>query len=176
LGVLARSAKAVSGKFRSIDFYFDRSTLSGSPNFQLFLYEICHSSLIVLQKQKTQKLAKTLENNKAKGLTNANQGVQIHHIWHSSTSSNLNEVKEAGSKLSKYEQQSNVTDEAGDLGSRPSEVKWKRRSVSAVRDMLPIHGANQPRMSMELRHMLASFIKCAIGECAEIENKEVGIS
>jgi hypothetical protein len=79
--------------FRSIDFgqifdrsnfKFDRSTLSGSPNFQLFPYEICHSSLIVLQKQKTQKLAKTLENNKAKGLTNANQGVQIHHIWHSS--------------------------------------------------------------------------------------------
>jgi hypothetical protein len=60
--------------------------LSGSPNFQLFPYEICHSSLIVLQKQKTQKLAKTLENNKAKGLTNANQGVQIHHIWHSSSS------------------------------------------------------------------------------------------
>jgi hypothetical protein len=59
--------------------------LSGSLNFQLFPYEICHSSLIVLQKQKTQKLAKTLENNKAKGLTNANQGVQIHHIWHSST-------------------------------------------------------------------------------------------
>jgi hypothetical protein len=26
LGVLARSAKAVSGKIRSIDFYFDRST------------------------------------------------------------------------------------------------------------------------------------------------------
>jgi len=41
LGVLARSAKAVSGKFRSIDF-------SGSPNFQSFPYEICHSSLIVL--------------------------------------------------------------------------------------------------------------------------------
>jgi len=26
----------------------------------------------------------TLENNKAKGLTSANQGVQIHNIWHSS--------------------------------------------------------------------------------------------
>jgi hypothetical protein len=58
--------------------------LSGSPNFQLSSYEICHSSLIVLQKQKTQKLTKTLENNKAKGLTSANQGVQIHDIWHSS--------------------------------------------------------------------------------------------
>jgi hypothetical protein len=34
--------------------------LSGSPNFQLFPYEICHSSLIVLQKQKTQKLAKNI--------------------------------------------------------------------------------------------------------------------
>jgi hypothetical protein len=34
---------------------------------------------------KTQKLTKTSENNKAKGLTNANQGVQIHNIWHSST-------------------------------------------------------------------------------------------
>jgi hypothetical protein len=43
-----------------------------------------HSSLIVLQKQKTQKLTKTSENNKAKGLTSANQGVQIHNIWHSS--------------------------------------------------------------------------------------------
>jgi len=30
------------------------------------------------------KTTKTLENNKAKGLTNANQGVQIHNIWHSS--------------------------------------------------------------------------------------------
>jgi hypothetical protein len=87
--------------FRSIDFgqifdrsnfKFDRSTLSGSPNFQLFLYEICHSSLIVLQKQKTQKLVKTLENNKAKGLTNANQGVQIHHIWHSFSDNNWSVV------------------------------------------------------------------------------------
>jgi hypothetical protein len=99
LGVLVRSAKAVSGKFRSIDFYLDRSIsgkvsidrlrakfrsidFSGPPNFQSFSYEICHSSLIVLQKQKTQKLTKTLEHNKAKGLTSANQGVQIHNIWH----------------------------------------------------------------------------------------------
>jgi glycerol kinase len=58
--------------------------LSGSPNFQLSSYEFCHFSLIVLQTQKTQKLTKTLENNKAKGLTSANQGVQIHNIWHSS--------------------------------------------------------------------------------------------
>jgi hypothetical protein len=58
---------------------------SGPPNFQSFPYEICHSSLIILQKQKTQKLTKTLENNKAKGLTSANQGVQIHNIWHSSS-------------------------------------------------------------------------------------------
>jgi hypothetical protein len=57
---------------------------SGLPNFQAFPHEICHSSLIDLQNIKTQKLTKTLENNKAKGLTNANQGVQIHNIWHSS--------------------------------------------------------------------------------------------
>jgi hypothetical protein len=69
-------------KFRSIDF-------SGPPNFQSFPYEICHSSLIVLQKQKTEKLTKTLENNKAKGLTSANQGVQIHNIWHSSNTPKL---------------------------------------------------------------------------------------
>jgi hypothetical protein len=75
--------------FRSIDFgqSFDRSIdFSGPPNFQSFPYEICHSSLIVLQKQKTKKLTKTLENNKAKSLTSANQGVQIHNIWHSSHS------------------------------------------------------------------------------------------
>jgi hypothetical protein len=44
----------------------------------------CHSSLIDLQNIKTQKLTKASENNKAKGLTNVNQGVQIHNIWHSS--------------------------------------------------------------------------------------------
>jgi hypothetical protein len=33
---------------------------------------------------KTQKLAKTSKNNKAKGLTNINQEVQIYNIWHSS--------------------------------------------------------------------------------------------
>jgi hypothetical protein len=46
----------------------------------------CHSSLIGLQNIKTQKLTKASENNKSKGLTNVNQGVQIHNIWHSSTS------------------------------------------------------------------------------------------
>jgi hypothetical protein len=51
------------------------------------LLELCHFSLIVLQNIKTQKLTKTLENNKAKGLISANQGVQIYNIWHSSTSS-----------------------------------------------------------------------------------------
>lgn len=74
---LRADIRSIEFKVRSIDF-------SGSPNFQPFPYEICHSSLIVLHKQKTQKLTKTLENNKAKGLTNANQGVQIHNIWHSS--------------------------------------------------------------------------------------------
>jgi hypothetical protein len=76
-------------KFRSIEFYVRSIDFSGSPNFQSFPYEICHSSLIVLQKQKTQKLTKTLENNKAKGLTSANQWVQIHNIWHSSNTPNL---------------------------------------------------------------------------------------
>jgi hypothetical protein len=67
--------------------------LSGSPNFQLSSYEICHSSLIVLQKQKTQKLTKTLENNKAKGLTSAIQGVQIHNIWHSSINTKYSSIR-----------------------------------------------------------------------------------
>jgi len=44
----------------------------------------CHSSLIDLQNIKTQKLTKASENKKVKGLTNVNQGVQIHNIWHSS--------------------------------------------------------------------------------------------
>jgi hypothetical protein len=81
--------------FRSIDFgqifdrsnfKFDRSTFQGLRISSHFLMKFCHSSLIVLYKQKTQKLTKALENNKAKGLTNANQGVQIHNIWHSSLS------------------------------------------------------------------------------------------
>jgi hypothetical protein len=78
---------------KSIDqIKFDRSTLvkirsidsPELPNFQAFPHEICHSSLIDLKNTKTQKLTKTSENNKAKGLTNVNQGVQIHNIWHSS--------------------------------------------------------------------------------------------
>jgi hypothetical protein len=92
-------AKVSSGKFRSIDFYsidllrakFDRSTLSSIDrvlqNFRIFQaipHEFCHSSLIDLQNIKTQKLTKASENNRAKGLTNVNQGVQIHNIWHSS--------------------------------------------------------------------------------------------
>jgi lysophospholipid acyltransferase (LPLAT)-like uncharacterized protein len=36
------------------------------------------------QNIKTQKLTKASKNNKAKGLTNVNQGVQIYNIWHSS--------------------------------------------------------------------------------------------
>jgi hypothetical protein len=75
--VLGKFDRSTSGKIRSIDSL-------GLPNFQAFLHEICHSSLIDLQTTKTQKLTKTSENNKAKGLTNANQGVQIHNIWHSS--------------------------------------------------------------------------------------------
>jgi len=85
------SAKVSYGKFRLIDFIFDRST-SGKirsieffQNFQIFQaipHEFCHSSLIDLQNIKTQKLTKASENTRAKGLTNVNQGVQIHNIWH----------------------------------------------------------------------------------------------
>jgi hypothetical protein len=69
-------AKVSFGKFRSIDF-FRTSEFSKK-------HEFCHSSLINLQNIKTQKLTKASENNKAKGLTYVNQGVQIHNIWHSS--------------------------------------------------------------------------------------------
>jgi hypothetical protein len=72
------SAKVSSRKFWSIDF---------GPKFQIFQaipHEFWHSSLIDLQNIRTQKLTKASENNKAKGLTNENQGVQIHNIWHSS--------------------------------------------------------------------------------------------
>jgi hypothetical protein len=95
LGVLARLCKSkfweilidrllfdrsTSGKIQSINFKFDRS----SSIFQAIPHEFCHSSLIKLQNIKTQKLTKASENNKAKGLTYVNQGVQIHNIWHSS--------------------------------------------------------------------------------------------
>jgi hypothetical protein len=94
------SAKVSSGKFRSIDFYsidllrakFDRSILSSIDrvlqNFRIFQaipHEFCHSSLTY----KTQKLSKASENNKAKGLTYVDQGVQIHNIWHSSNTPKL---------------------------------------------------------------------------------------
>jgi len=61
-------------------------------NFQIFQtipHEFCHSSLIDLQNIKTQKLTKASENNKAKGLTNVNQGVQIYNIWYSSLGDNM---------------------------------------------------------------------------------------
>jgi len=48
--------------------------------FQAIPHEFCHSSLVDLQNIKIQKLTKASENNKAKGLTNVNQGVQIHNI------------------------------------------------------------------------------------------------
>jgi hypothetical protein len=54
--------------------------LSKIFEFHVFLLKICHFSLNVLQNTKTQKLAKTSENNKAKGLTSVNQGVQIYNI------------------------------------------------------------------------------------------------
>jgi hypothetical protein len=98
------SAKVSSGKFRSINFYsidrlgvkFDRSNLSSIDrvlqNFRIFQaipHEFCHSSLIDLQNIKTQKLTKASENNKAKGLSNVNQGVQIHNIRDSSNTPKL---------------------------------------------------------------------------------------
>jgi hypothetical protein len=71
---------------RSIDFG-QNSIDQVLQNFQIFQaipHEFCNSSLIDLQNIKTQKLPKASENNKAKGLTNVNQGVQIYNIWHSS--------------------------------------------------------------------------------------------
>jgi hypothetical protein len=93
------SSKLSSGKFRSIDFgqnSIDRllssidRVLQNFRIFQAIPHEFCHSSLINLQNIKTQKLTKASENNKAKGLTYVNQGVQIHNIWHSSTPCQFN--------------------------------------------------------------------------------------
>jgi hypothetical protein len=98
LGVLARFCKS---KFWEISIdrlrtKLDRSNLSSIDrvlqNFRIFQaisHEFCHSSLVDLQNIKTQKLTKASENNKAKCLTNVNQGVQIHNIWHSSISPHL---------------------------------------------------------------------------------------
>jgi type I site-specific restriction endonuclease len=70
--------------FRSIDFgqifdrsnfKFDRSTFQGLRIFSYLLMKFAIPLLLSLQKQKTQKLTKTLENSKAKGLISANQGV-----------------------------------------------------------------------------------------------------
>jgi hypothetical protein len=85
------SAKVSSGKFWSIDFgqnSIDR-VLQNFRIFQAIPHEFCHSSLIDLQNIKIQKLTKASENNKAKGLTNVNQGVKIHNIWHSSNTPKL---------------------------------------------------------------------------------------
>lgn len=97
-------AKTGSGEFRSIDFKFDRSTsgkvsidrllssidrllrISDFPSISLWILPL---PLIDLQNIKTQKLTKASENNKAKGLTSINQGVQIHNIWHSSNTPKL---------------------------------------------------------------------------------------
>jgi type I site-specific restriction endonuclease len=77
--------------FRSIDFgqIFDRSTFQGLRISSYLLVKFAIPLLLSLQKQKTQKLTNTLENNKAKGLTSENQGVQIHNIWHSSIMINV---------------------------------------------------------------------------------------
>jgi hypothetical protein len=92
------SAKVSSGNFWSIDFgqnsidqilsSIDR-VLQNFRIFQAIPHEFCHSSLIDLQNIKTQKLTKASENNKAKGLTNVNQGVQIYNIWYSSNTPKL---------------------------------------------------------------------------------------
>jgi len=71
--VLGKIDRSTSGKI-SIDRMLPIN-FPGFPNFRVFLLEICHFSLNVLQNTKTQKLAKTSENNKAKGLTSVNQGV-----------------------------------------------------------------------------------------------------
>jgi len=42
------SIDRLRAKFRSIEFLVRSINFSGSPNFQSFPYEICHSSLIVL--------------------------------------------------------------------------------------------------------------------------------
>jgi len=90
----ARLQKSVLRNFDRLNFKFDRSTFQDFRISKHFPHEICHSSLIDLQNTKTQKLTKTSENNKAKGLTNANQGVQIHNIWHSSETKSEKERKE----------------------------------------------------------------------------------
>jgi hypothetical protein len=63
---------------------FDRSTFQDLLISMHFLMKFAIPLLLTYRNRKTQKLTKTSENNKAKGLTSANQGVQIHHIWHSS--------------------------------------------------------------------------------------------
>jgi hypothetical protein len=85
LGVLARSAKAGSGKFRSIDFHFDRSTFQDLRISRHFLMKFAIPLLLTYRNRKIEKLTKTSENNKAKGLTSANQGSKYtifdtHHI------------------------------------------------------------------------------------------------
>jgi hypothetical protein len=64
-------------KMRSIDF-------PKFSNSMYFYLKFVISLLMSYKTQKTPKLAKTSENNKAKGLTSVNQGVQIYNIWHSS--------------------------------------------------------------------------------------------
>jgi hypothetical protein len=80
--------------FRSIDFgqsfdrstfKFDRSTFQDLRISRHFLMKFVIPLLLTYRNRKTQKLTKTSENNKAKGLTSANQGVQIHNIWLSSS-------------------------------------------------------------------------------------------
>jgi len=72
--------RSTSVKIRST-FKFDRSTLQ---DFRISKHFLMKFVIPFLLTYKTQKLTKTSENNKAKGITNVNQGVKIHNIWHSS--------------------------------------------------------------------------------------------
>jgi len=92
LGVLARFCKSTFWKFNRSNLSSIDQVLQNFQIFQAIPHEFCHSSLIDLQNIKTQKLTKASENNKAKGLTNVNQGVQIHNIWHSSVCNWLHSV------------------------------------------------------------------------------------
>jgi hypothetical protein len=70
--VLGKIDRSTSGKIS-----IDRSTFQ---DFRISVYFSLKFVISLLMSYKTQKLAKTLENNKAKYLTSVNQGVQIHNI------------------------------------------------------------------------------------------------
>jgi hypothetical protein len=73
------SIDRLRAKFDRSTFEFDRSTLR---DFRISKHFLMKFAIPLLLTYKTQKLTKTSENNKAKGLTNVNQGVQIHNFWY----------------------------------------------------------------------------------------------